>query len=225
MYPWRSPVTADAITALSNHRIKCVRSCRCDKNDSDKNDEDDTSDNDGNGDDGGSDSDDSHQNDDSDEDDKNGNDDMDDTDDKDDSDKSNEDDTDDNDGNDENDDSNKDDKWGQWSSVWTSEREEKCENGKKVYPSLPKFTLVDDKSVLNALCPHKTAQEGPKRSPVEDYYCFLSTRGGFEGPSETLCYKVPSGLPPSCLAKTEVFGDPAANWTTDVATNKVILYK
>ena len=102
----------------------------------------------------------------------------------------------------------------------------KCEKRtKKVYPSLPKFTLVDDKSVLNALRPHKTAQEGPKRSPVEDYYCFLSTRGGFEGSREVPPRNRTSHLPPSCLGKTEVFGDPAANWTTDVATNKVILYK
>ena len=101
-----------------------------------------------------------------------------------------------------------------------------AKNGqKKVYPSLPKFTLVDDKSVLNALRPHKTAQEGPKRSPVEDYYCFLSTRGGFEGPREVRRPKVPSGLPPSCLGKTEVFGVLATDWGTAGATNKVILYK
>ena len=96
---------------------------------------------------------------------------------------------------------------------------------KKVYPSLPKFTLVDDKSVLSALCPHKTAQEGPKRSPVEDYYCFLSTRGGFEGPWEVDRCKVTSGLPPSCLGKTEVFCVSATDWPTAGATSKVILYK
>ena len=96
---------------------------------------------------------------------------------------------------------------------------------KQVYPSLPKFTLVDDKSVLSALCPHKTAQEGPKRSPVEDYYCFLSTRGGFEGPREVDRPKVTSGLPPSCLGKTKVFGVLGADWGPAGATSKVILYK
>ena len=97
MYPCRSPVTADALTALSKHPklrhqsevAAPIRSCGTNP----------------------------QLHDDSDEDDKNGNDDMDDTDDKDASDKSNEDDTDDNDGNDENDDSNRDDEWGQRSSV------------------------------------------------------------------------------------------------------------
>ena len=106
-----------------------------------------------------------------------------------------------------------------------SERKNAKNGQKKVYPSLPKFTLVDDKSVLNALCPHKTAQEGPKRSPVEDYYCFLSTRGGFEGPREVDRAKVSSDLPPSCLGKTEVFGDSGDHWGLAGATSKVILYK
>ena len=106
-----------------------------------------------------------------------------------------------------------------------SDRKNAKNGPKKVYPSLPKFTLVDDKSVLNALCPHKTAQEGPKRSPVEDYYCFLSTRGGFEGPSETRRHNRSSRLPPSCLGKTKVFGDSGDNWGTAGATSKVILYK
>ena len=105
-----------------------------------------------------------------------------------------------------------------------SEREKMRKTDKKVYPSLPKFTLVDDKSVLNALCPHKTAQEGPKRSPVEDYYCFLSTRGGFEGPSEVDRDNRTSGLPPSCLVKTDVFGVSGADRDTAGATSKVIPY-
>ena len=99
----------------------------------------------------------------------------------------------------------------------------KCE--KRTKKSLTKFTLVDDKSVLNALRPHKRAQEGPKRSPVEDYYCFLSTRGGFEGPREVPRLRVTSGLPPSCLGKTEVFGVLGADWRPAGATSKVILYK
>ena len=96
---------------------------------------------------------------------------------------------------------------------------------KKNYPNLPKFTLADDKSVLHATCPYKTAQKGPERSPVEDYYCFLSTRGGFEGPSETRRDKVTSGLPPSCLGKTKGLCVLATHWGPAGATNKVILYK
>ena len=37
-----------------------------------------------------------------------------------------------------------------------SERKIGKNGPKKVYPSLPKFTLVDDKSVLSALCPHRS---------------------------------------------------------------------
>ena len=99
----------------------------------------------------------------------------------------------------------------------------KCEKRqKKVYPSLPKFTLVDDKSVLNALCPHKTAQEGPKRSPVEDYYCFLSTRGGFEGPWEVDRANRTSDLPQFSLGKSEVCGVLPTDWQLNVASGKVI---
>ena len=83
MYPCRSPVTADAITALSKHRIECMRSCRCDTMHACM-----------------------HAFDSicfhlisCDEDDKNYNEDMDGNDDNDDSDKNDEDDTDDNDGN------------------------------------------------------------------------------------------------------------------------------
>ena len=64
-----------------------------------------------------------------------------------------------------------------------------------VYPSLPKFTLADHKSDLIALCPHKTAQNGPDCSSPKENFCFLSTRGGFEGPNEVRPHNRASDLP------------------------------
>ena len=94
---------------------------------------------------------------------------------------------------------------------------------KQVYPSLPKFTLVDEKSVLNALCPHKRAQKGPDCPPSKDYLCFLSTRGGFGGPSEVEGDKGSSAVPPYSLGRDENFGVLATGWQSNLASPKVIL--